>query len=331
MTLHLAFLCPTVIVVVSDRLLTVKTSDGTSDPYDAYANKTVVVFGENCNVYIGYTGLAHIDGAPTADWIAEQIIGTSRVPPLRPGGGRPIQGGTDERLHLERILTKLSQGLERDLPRQRGEGRIRITVTGFVFARRWWLDPIDPRHSRPFYRTLEHCGNAGCSTKVVEDSPRVWRPNRHLVTLGADVPQGISHALARDLWVLHGTDRDVEERLVRALRETAAGQASPTIGRDCMAVSLDRASLNMRVRFNRSSEHPLASFTPFVISHGLIVPPQLISGSLMPNFTGTSHPRRQWSMTVEVDPPLPPSGSHGSHSYRHKPWPDSPQPHTRNL
>lgn len=44
-------------------------------PFDPEANKTIVYVARDAIVSIGYTGRAYLEGRPTDQWIAEQLIG----------------------------------------------------------------------------------------------------------------------------------------------------------------------------------------------------------------------------------------------------------------
>jgi len=317
-TLHLTYVNKNFVLTVGDRLLTRNPAPGVVEEFDPLANKTVIVLGLNCHLAIAYTGLAHIDGKPTADWIAEQISGMPATPPLSPGHGHPISYYSLDKgrpLHLRNILDSLRHGMKRDLPRQRVDRKhLEIAVSGWTFQRRMRFEPGAAQRSRPIYVELVHSGKAASETRVTAERIERLAPGFVLGVIGVKVPKNhIEAMLAEHRSTVDSgaaTDRTLEALLVRTIREVAQSQAS--VGTDCMAVRLSRRPPDVRVRFNRDPSRVTAAFTPYVIAPGVSVPPQ---------YSWIGPPVTLNGVNYEVDPPFPPSPIFNSSSQPQKLWP----------
>ena len=313
MTLHLAYVCPTFVVTVGDRLLTT-IQGGTYAPFDAYSNKTVVVVGTNCAVAVAYTGLAHIDGDPTANWIGEQILGRPLHPPRIPGSGNPVEFGRRNKVHLGEVVTRIRDALQRDLS---GQHAVEIAVAGMTFRRGWSPESMDPRHTHPVYIELKHSGEKGAPTQV-DPAKRMWRDQAgfKLFSIGTKVPPGVLDGLVIRIRALRGGSPDkIETLLVEAIRRTALH--TPVVGSDCMAVRFIRGVPEIQIRFSRDPARTAAAFTPFVIGSNVVVPPQIGAHGTPPIINS-----KPWTIIHRVAPPLPSSRivhEMGSHAQRRFP------------
>lgn len=317
MTLHLTYVNRNFALTVGDRLLTTERVVGTFEPFDQYANKTVVVLGQNCQVAVVYAGRAHMFGSSTADWIAEQILGRPHGAPMRPGAGIPMRLG-DRPVHLRGIIDALSVGLKRDLPRQGGgQMHLEMAITGVTFRRRWRFEPTATHRSRPIYIVLKHSGKPTSETVVKPERIERLAPGNILGTLGVKVPDELIKSMSAEGRALvntgTATDRDIEALLVRTIREVAKTQTS--VGTECMVVHLARRPPDVRVKFYRDPSRPTPAFTPWVIAPNVAMPPQISWDGGVPTVGNDN-----WGMTYEVDPPFPPTGLHSSSSHPQKPW-----------
>ncbi|MFB7797234.1 hypothetical protein [Isoptericola sp. NPDC056134] len=300
MTLHLTYVGPRFIVTVGDRRLTV-SNDGTITEFDAYANKSVVVLGIGCAVVVSYTGLAHIDGASTANWIAEQVMARKLPESRLLGEGNPIEFAPQEVPHLGEIIARLCRALERDLPRQQVRDRhVEVSIAGYVSKRHWRVAPSDPRNSRPIFLSLKHRGERRRKTKV-QTFPKMWgEPSRFKIyRIGTRVPDGIQDELAEALCASGGQTLDaVETLLVEAVRKTS--RVCSTVGTDCMTIHLVPVDRRMHIMFDRDPSRTVAAFTPVIAGADLLAPPAIMRGSTFPQLASGA-----WSIGLGVHPPLP--------------------------
>ena len=61
------------VLMASDRMVSVGLT-----PFDAAANKALLLVAPTMVAAIGYTGIAYIDGVPTDQWLAEVLVGKPR-------------------------------------------------------------------------------------------------------------------------------------------------------------------------------------------------------------------------------------------------------------
>ena len=300
MTLHLTYVGPRFIVTVGDRRLTT-SNGGTLTEFDAHANKTVVVMGAGCVVAISYTGLAHIDGSSTANWIAEQVLDRKLPEPMRPGAGHPMEVAPQEVPHLDEIIARLCRALERDLPRQPVGGRhLEVSIAGYVLKRPWSVDPANPRNSRPVFLSLIHKGERRRRTKV-QTFPKMWGgpSGCKVFQIGTKVPDDIHHEMAEELCAPGGQSiRAVEAILVEAVRKTS--RVCSTVGTDCMTIHLVPTDPHLCITFDRDPTRTVDAFTPVIAGAHLLAPPAIFRGTDIPRL-----PTAPWTLNLGVRPPLP--------------------------
>jgi len=309
MTLHVAYICPWFTMTVGDRLLTTSGEDGIA-PFDALTNKTVVLMSSDCAVAISYTGLAHVDGSSTANWIGEQVLNFKLSEPMRPGAGHPLQGSPAPRTNLRQIVSRLRTALERDLPRQdvnrprrdaTEKQGIEVAILGYVMKRRWRFDPADPRNARPVYLHLAHDGGPGLTR--VSSVPRMWRDSPRtfkIDQIGTPMPGDVYEALVRGLRANGPSMEAVEGLLVDAIRKTS--EVRPAVGNECMTVEFVRGDPHVAVTFNRDPAKTSAAYAPFIAGPVNVLPPTIIRGPApLPIDNGG------WMTHLQVNPPLPPS------------------------
>lgn len=100
MTLVLTVIANRFVVQVSDRLTTVSGHE-----YDPRANKTILFVARDGVFTASYSGLAYLDGAPSDEWIASQLVG---MPLAERGfGGAPWRRVPDIGLALIQLCNGL--------------------------------------------------------------------------------------------------------------------------------------------------------------------------------------------------------------------------------
>ncbi|WP_156186567.1 hypothetical protein [Cellulomonas sp. A375-1] len=275
MTLHFAAVSHSgAVVSVGDRLLTTGVA-GSAKPWDRLANKTLVVSGSGFNIVVSYSGLAHIDGQPTDEWLSTLITGMPVAPGLSSRLSMRI-GALEQPLSLPEIVGRIKVGLETDLQRQTPPNRwLGVLIAGRSYQRRarFGLGRI-----RPICLRMTNDGRRGSATTVDMASRDAWPPGcLVLCSVGVDanpVRSRVAEYLqsASDYSLI-----DLEGRIVDALRDLAATPTGDQVGDQCMSVILWHDKIE--IRFHRTAENPPGTaYTPFVISNAAIFPPLVING-----------------------------------------------------
>jgi hypothetical protein len=90
---------------VSDRLVSIKDTQREHDPD---SNKAIVVIGSRCQLVMGYSGLAYLNGRLTDQYIAECITGISDL-----SKDAAFQTwNPDPGLHYREVRNRIAEGLE---------------------------------------------------------------------------------------------------------------------------------------------------------------------------------------------------------------------------
>lgn len=320
-TLHLAFLTGGLVCQVGDRRLS-QGDPGSATEWDPYANKTIVVLGQNCTAVVSYSGLGHVAKMPTDQWLAEAIAGEKFLP--RPkklfgeNAGLLTNYGPAGPYHLAGVIGAVKAALETDLPREGVRGRrhgIRVLICGYTWRRR---DRWRPGRARPYALVLAHSGKPGTTTMTTFSTPRywpwdrmVWMPPTVGVDMGPRRAELVDH-LAADT----PPPEDVERALVDAIRKVAGDPKGDVVGTECMGVRI-RAAQEMVITFHRDTAlDGRRAYTPFIIAAGMRVPPSVLTRDGL-SFGFGEH----YVIPITTDPPLPEEGVYAMHG---QPRPKAP-------
>jgi hypothetical protein len=302
-TLVVGLVAGSMVLHVGDRLLTDKGAE-----WDQYANKSVVVLGSDGWATVSYSGLAHIGGRPTDQWLAEVLSGQKPGPGSHGGLGTTFSNVIPT---LGPALARLPDAIEQDFGREPPNGRargMRILVSGFVTRRR--RSPL----VRPFGITHKHSGQAGASVETIA-TPRTWRWQDHALpgSIGRPPDEGWDHLIAALERPGHNLD-SIERIMVDQIRTVAAIPGS-VVGPNCMSIALS-AQRDVRIRFLPAPTHAVSaiSFTPWIVAPRLLQPPQELGGT-----GGWQLHHRPYSIQIDRQPPLPPSPRITMRGQRRKP------------
>jgi hypothetical protein len=105
MTLHVALIHHDGVIHVSDRLI-----NKSGQPFDFFGNKTIVLRADDAIATLGYSGVAHLDGLPTDEWIASFLWG-------RHVSGGVYHGGPERLGDLGFIVNRLFDAMVARLAR----------------------------------------------------------------------------------------------------------------------------------------------------------------------------------------------------------------------
>lgn len=268
MTLVLSVATPAYSLHVSDRLVSKSGA-----PYDALANKTVVLRAIDGLLVLGYTGPAYMDGKPTDSWIASVVSRGSAVSDLGAisYGEFAVSdvGSTlrtlSERLCADRYFLRLGGQLSAvgwQWSAKRERALVRNVLWRFSYGR--W-EQLVPRHlpeRKKVFRMIA-TGNWALSAQA-------WK---HLLDeVGA----------AGGDWEL------VEDRLVKAIRQ-ASTLTPGTIGPHCMSVLVTPWQFpNALIRFMPDSAHTGSAFgqrvelaySPWMVAPDAVLAPSVAVGGL---------------------------------------------------
>lgn len=310
MTLHVAVISASYVLVVGDRLLTVGDTSR-RDPWDPAANKALYIETERGMVAVSYAGLAHIDGVPTDEWLLSELassesMGTSRDWVARVGG--PLK------LTVGGLLDRVATAIERRLPAQRAatsEKRLEVLIAGWT-----WRADVGRSSARPrtYFRMLQHDGQHG--TKCRLESARRMEYKRTSTADDVFVASigGGSQALIDNVcgWIAgrNTSLADVEDHVAGLIRVEAA-RPSASIGPDLMSMWLDPTS-NTKIRYLRSDTSGSPNqlmYTPGVISRtGIVQRPALHKGSHLGGYrivTVDKDESELFAIEFAVEPPFP--------------------------
>ena len=190
MTAILTFVVADSIIQASDRRVTVRRDSG-YQVHDPTANKSIVYFGKNCRLVIGYAGLAYVGDLPTDAWICQQLTGEAVASGVRLTD-RPIQ-----LLTIEEVL---------QLFKERLPGRVDLSIGGFEEA---------PDRSEPFLWTIrrgmvsqDYDRNGQCAYAHGTMIPTTWADHDDIMALLEDIktspPLELHMALVRGIRRLSG-------------------------------------------------------------------------------------------------------------------------------
>lgn len=309
MTAHLALATTAHIVVVGDKLLTTRSSNGEISRWEEHSNKTIVALTRNANLVISYAGLAHIADKPTDEWLVDLISQQDPAPRHRGRRAMLQTGPALLDLTLGAIRERIVAGIRMDFARLRPELRkhgLEVLITGWSWKRRspggrprvrsvaYFVDS-QTVHSGPGFRTLGRINGAPRGREV------------NLIAIGAfsGEPANV-RAMFKQGGVV--TEATTQAALIADIRERAA-EAQTTIGYECIAVHLPWVGLPV-VTFLRDPLHPASGETywPAVVSwNGGVQSASVASCS--------GDGLNVFGVSFNVDPPCPPaSGLFWAHS-----------------
>ena len=264
---------------VSDRLVT-----RGGDAYDPLANKSLLYYAKNALVAMSYTGLAYLDGVPTDQWIAEQLVGRSLRDSSRPG----MMGYYDiQPLEIGQALSLLCDRLHRVFSNMPSPGfPTNIVVAGWKWKR---------RRSLPLLATVRQVSTLG-DFDIEHSLSRYWLhqlapDGSHRLCLAAAPLPNIDRAELRCTMdrLKSGSPESFAKALASTIRQVS--ERLSVVGPHCMSVFLPPPTQDsVRIRFlplsthfasTTSSEHteimPVA-YSPWIIGHRLLVAPSLMAG-----------------------------------------------------
>jgi hypothetical protein len=315
MTLVMSLIHAPLAFHVGDRLVT-RQEKGRREPWDPFANKSVLVLAQNGYMCISYSGLAYINGKPTDQWLAEAAAEQQAMPGVH--GGLATHWDTTLMPRIGPILSRVRAALQTDFARQplryRRNG-MDIVVAGWASRRQHRID----RQPRPFMLLLRHRGRPD-STLKIEQLPRYWDWSRQLrlCTIGADPGPAKTRLLQEAAQPVSRNQDDYEAMLVKCIR--AVADDNDAVGKDCMSILMVRQGI-FRVRFLPNLDADLdkkAAYTPWVIAPGVMWPPSVLYGGL-PILDAPPY-----QVTFERVPPLPPSSQVGAYGQPRRPFSSGP-------
>ncbi|HEY8616715.1 hypothetical protein [Phenylobacterium sp.] len=298
MTLVIAESASTYSVMVSDRLTTKWRGTNLIGRFDEVANKTVVFLSGTEGVAIGYTGNAFLERMPTDEWIAQQLWGDAFM--LGPHGdsyamymGPPkVRRSVPQALfHLQARLaaTRGGQGvtlLATGWRRRRGRlTPLLVTIT----ARRNRRTQADMRMRRPT-SLLSRRASVGASLTATVAVPSM--PGLHPV-------RALGQGLAAAIRNVSRTDRTVGPHVMQVLM--IPGQV--------VCEFLPEAEHVIRFGDLKPSLAVPTAYSPWILSDGGYVPPQLIGGGPV------RVPGGGWLITMAGARPLQAAGAPAAFVY----------------
>lgn len=278
MTLILTCATPRFVVQVSDRLV---TRGGKA--FDPASNKAVIYQAENATVAIGYSGLAHIEGLPTDQWIAEKLRYAGSLNPIPEPQPRLELGRVEHHMDLGQSLSMLRTECERvyrSMPSNQRE-RLQISIGGWQLRRRGHRFT-----ARPILHLLENGLDAPHRSDFKEKAlPRYWHYSRdgdlYLVT----IPDGHFTTAQRKQFfaevrcVRNATS--LTDLMVATVRNVAQ-RVTDLVGGDCMVILMPPPSsqaINAKyVPGGLNGESMGPAFSPWVVGQYLASPPAEIVG-----------------------------------------------------
>jgi hypothetical protein len=301
-TLILSLLTPWYVLQVGDRLVTRPQRRGPASEWDPLANKQLVVRTTDGLIVLGYSGPAYLPDKPTDHAIAE-ILADAR---LDWADGRlgmrvnspPTTVTTKDALHV------LSEQLELRLRDQRN---------GF------WLDAIGvwagAHGDRPVVTSLEYDPRLRVihredSWELMQTPFAMWAvPPGHAgaESEAARIHDGL-HASAQ----LGSVPADEAERLLVEAIRRCSQLSNGRIGRHCMSILIqpegavrlrylpDGGAPKVRLSTARGEMLVDGTFSPWVITPAVIVPPRVMVGS---------GPESIGGLPIVIDGPAPPAGT----------------------
>lgn len=282
MTLVLTAVAKQHVFHASDRLLTYRTTRG-GDVWDAEANKTVIVMGDDCWLVLGYTGAAYVGGRSTAQLLAECISG---VADLSTGGF--IGWQRPRPFHLQAIVDRLVTCLNTAwlaVPSHQRASGLQVSIGGIQNA--------TPRPAHVLWDlSLQPSGIF--AVHRADLSGFRWDAGYALTTVGAAAAEEIEQ-LRADLRE-HGEESPevFRDLLVECVQRTAARE--PTVGRDTMAVVLKPAADRIEVYYRPGPRTgvddtlrlPTTAFSPWALTPAFIYAPARIVGVQEWQLSGSS-------------------------------------------
>jgi hypothetical protein len=293
MTLILTYASDSLIVQVSDRLLTTS-----GRMFDTLANKSLVFLAQNAIVTMAYTGHAYLGGhdKPTDRYIAEALMGemlediSPGKPPMRfvigPVSEWPTMGDV-----LASLTVKLTDAVQK-LPVRERSLAPEIIIAGWQNT-----GTRQSARSRPLIASVFYSGEVGhyCVVQrhrrwhVSEDETRSGRACL-IATPSNQMSRSEKLALVARLRDANSPD-EIEESLVDAIREVS--RKNSVVGSDCLSTLLSTPIISRaRVRYlasqptfhtsNRGT-HPMpelpAAYTPWLVGPQLRLPPTILAGT----------------------------------------------------
>jgi hypothetical protein len=233
----------------SDRFVSVKPTTGNpTGEFDPHSNKTIVVVGSDCWLVMGYTGIAHLNGRPTDQLIAEAISGYADLsgamhtfwfpgPYLR---YREIRDRIESKLHD--AYSQLSQI-------DKGAHNLKVLCSGLQRL---------PTGPKPVMFQIKITPT---ETTAVEKIPRFFRFGRSMVTASGQVYNDILNRMCDrlDRYTDNGGKSPIIFRdiLIDGVIETS--KIERTVSDRVMAVHLDPFNRTISSHFH--SPDPSAQFS----------------------------------------------------------------------
>lgn len=320
MTLILSEITSRWALQVSDRLTTQVAATG-ARPYDARANKTVILEAANSIAALSFTGLAYLERAPTDSWIAAKLNGeqypfdpttheiAARTAIRRttwPQVGQALAG-------LAKALTDLRATHQplREMP-------VAVAAAGWLWYRR-------SRWPRSFLAFIAPSNDGVYRVH--------WSPRQHgAFFLQMTLPPGyLSQAEQNELGQrLSALELpDAENELLATVRRVAA--RTETVGADCMTIRIAHpfeAERTVSARFARNddpAQNPArnpetpahVAYSPWVVGRHHLLAPMLLTG------VATTWQLGPYSLRLEGPPtPAPlPYGIAGFGPQERRRWP----------
>jgi hypothetical protein len=233
---------------VSDRLLTRKLTTLTTpeqvfyEPWDKAANKSVIVLGSDGLFAMGYTGPAHVAGAPTDGWIAEFVAGQELgANQIRPDiGAMQISQGTS----TNRVLAVRFPELAQRVGEMDSAGKLTDRLSIDVVGLRWKdLNKLAwPAYGRIGWDADEDRNIFGMSSQR-------WGYENKNYARALGPKQNIAQKLLRERF--RGADLSSKEGTAAVLIDILRSLPSedPTVGRDCLVTTIQGVPPHVHIKY----------------------------------------------------------------------------------
>jgi len=264
---------------------------------------SILVEATNGRAAIGYAGLAHIKGEPTAEWLTRQITASDDpYSAFKFGGLQPM--------HLGELRRRLVEGLESEFVAAQPRGYrvpIEVLISGWGYPRRI----THSKRPSSFTYALTHSGVRGARAAIhptrrlrFRDPSHTW----HIAAIGRsellDVP-GVDRRL-RALPKPHFNADDLELVMVEEFRRISSLHGS-LVGPDIMAVCLPAAppqsDSHVRCYRDDSIADVRTGYTPVIIGAGAVLPSAAMNRSQGWSVVYNADTPNEWSYTSETIPP----------------------------
>lgn len=323
MTLHYSFVCPGFVIQIGDRLLSTSTR-GRVKPWDAYSNKSLVIFCRNGLIVLSYAGSAFIDQLPTDSFIANLLLDDAPDQGSRSHSGPSTVFGPVAGLDIGRVLDKVTTGVNARFPKQPASQRdagLDLLVSGWTWKRPKTGRPVHPRTFLREYtfdsaeRGMRLVVPNGETTEARYPLMARRRDSRFaLCSIGATFDMKVVFQELQEYYRENSPiSADAVETILRdGIRSASRKARGAGIGTELISITCQAMdSPYARIRYIRSeSLGGRNAYTPWVITGAMAQPPQTFGGGNGSGYSigtadsqGNDYTLVDFDCTPALDPP----------------------------